>query len=173
MNSSTTETEVFPQFFPSRPPEDRPAGNGETILVVDDEQLVLDNLTRILDRFNYRVLTARSGIAAIETFRRHQRAISLVILDIIMPDMNGAALLHVLRILAPELKAVAISGYSPLSPEIELLHRDQEHFLAKPFSTSELLCMVRNTLDEGPAQTPGAPGGGVSARRRKSVVASA
>jgi DNA-binding NtrC family response regulator len=99
--------------------------------------------------------------------------LSLVILDIIMPDMNGAALLHVLRILAPELKAVAISGYSPLSPEIELLHRDQEHFLAKPFSTSELLCMIRNTLDEGPAQTPGAPGGGVSARRRKSVVASA
>jgi two-component system, cell cycle sensor histidine kinase and response regulator CckA len=152
MKKNPFEAEIFPHIFTSRPPEDRPVGEGETILVVDDEPLVLDNARRVLERFNYKVLTADSGIAAVSTFRRHRNRIKLVVVDIVMPDMNGAALLHVLRIFTPGLKAVAMSGYAPSSPEIDLLHEDQQHFLAKPFTTSELLCMIRNTLDEWPAR---------------------
>lgn len=152
MNKYPLEAEIFPHVFNPRPPEDRPFGKGETILVVDDEQLVLDNMRRILERFDYQVLTAKSGVEAINVFRRQRGRIQLVVVDIIMPDMNGAALLHVLRIFRPGLKAVAMSGYSPTSPEIDLLHEDQDHFLAKPFATSELLRMIRDTLDEEQAR---------------------
>lgn len=167
MNVTPIETEIFPQYFPARPPALMPEGNGETILVVDDEELVRDGVTRSLERFNYVVLAANSGIAAIELFRQRQHEINLVITDIVMPDMNGAALLHVLRILEPGLKAIAISGYAPTSPEVDLLQEDQQHFLAKPFTTSELLGMVRNTLGESSPRFRLIHAGAAPARRRR------
>jgi two-component system cell cycle sensor histidine kinase/response regulator CckA len=81
-------------------------------------------------------------------FRQHQNEIDLVITDIVMPDMNGAILLRILRIFMPDLRAIAISGYAASCSEINLLQEDQRHFLAKPFETWELLAMVRDTLDE-------------------------
>ena len=167
MNITPLETEIFPQYFTSRPPAETPFGNGETVLVVDDEELVRKGVARTLERFNYTVLTANSGVTAIEVFRKHLHDIKLVITDIVMPDMNGAALLHVLRILAPDLKAIAISGYVPSCPEVDLLQEDQQHFLAKPFATSEFLCMVRSTLDETSRKFRLIEGGGAPARRRK------
>jgi two-component system cell cycle sensor histidine kinase/response regulator CckA len=170
MNVPPSETEIFPQYFPSRFVAAMPVGHGETVLVVDDEELVRNGVARSLARFNYTVLTANTGIAAVEIFRKHQHDIKLVITDIIMPDMNGAALLHVLRILEPDLKAIAISGYAPSCPAIDLLQEDQQHFLAKPFATSELLCMVRATLDEASREFRVIEGIGAPTRRRRLVA---
>ena len=165
MNTPPVESEIFPQYFPPRPGIDMPVGNGETILLVDDEEMVRSCVARRLECYRYHVLTAGTGIAAIDLFREHQSDIKLVIADIVMPDMNGAALLHVLRILAPDLAAIAISGYAPSCPAVDLLHEDQQHFLAKPFTTSELLCMVRNTLGTA-ATKPASLGAGPRVRRR-------
>jgi DNA-binding NtrC family response regulator len=142
------ENEIFPQYFPRRPLGQVPQGHGETVLVVDDEEAVRKGIARTLERRNYVVLTANCGIAAIQMFRQHQNEIDLVITDIVMPDMNGAILLRILRIFMPDLRAIAISGYAASCSEINLLQEDQRHFLAKPFETWELLAMVRDTLDE-------------------------
>lgn len=167
MNIRPIETEIFPQYFPPHFSMDMPEGNGETILLVDDEELVRRSVARTLERHHYKVHTAHNGITAVDVFRQHQSAIALVITDIVMPDMNGAALLHVLRILAPDLAAIAVSGYAPTSPEIDLLQEDQKHFLAKPFTTDELLRMVRNTLDAASERFDLAESAGARGRWRR------
>lgn len=154
----TASTEIFSNVFPKFAPGELPRGHGERLLVVDDQEGVLQCARAVLTKFGYRVMTAGSGAEALLLYARHKQKIALVIADIVMPNMNGPTVIWLLRLINPKVRVIAMSGYAPISPAVEALHADEEHFLGKPFTTQELLCMIRDTLAEPDrlATSPGA-----------------
>jgi CheY-like chemotaxis protein len=124
-------------------------GNGELVLVADDDQAVRLVVAQILTGFGYRVIMACDGADAIVQFATRAQEIRLVITDMLMPVMGGAALATALRRLNPTLPIVATSATSSQSDSSHL--EFTKAFLAKPFQTESLLAMVRSTLDEVPS----------------------
>ncbi len=120
----------------------------ETILLVDDEELVLAYLTKALIRFGYKVLTASDPEEALVVFRNNQDRINLVVLDVIMPGMNGAQLLKKIHAIQSSTPALIISAFS--EQDIEKLFPDGLNkltFLQKPFVPGDLLSRLRILLD--------------------------
>jgi two-component system, cell cycle sensor histidine kinase and response regulator CckA len=121
------------------------AGTG-TILIVEDEQLVLEATKRMLERLGYRVLEAQSGGDALETAHHHEGEIDLVILDIQLPDMHGKEIYPRLSQLLPGIKVIVCSGYSIDGPAQEILNAGAQAFLQKPFSLATLSKIMREIL---------------------------
>ena len=109
-----------------------------TILLVDDDEMVLDACGLMLVRRGFDVLTARNGKEAIEVFETAQMRIDLVILDIQMPVMSGERTYDCLRQLEPEVRVLLISGYSETGCVERMLQDGCKGFLQKPFSITEL-----------------------------------
>lgn len=120
------------------------AGNGELILIVDDEPGILEILKSILENYQYRVLTANNGIDAIACFRQHSQEIALTLIDMMMPEMAGLTTIWSLRSINPLAKIVVMSGLEPNSGDSENL--EVSGFLAKPFSNAELLQALHHCL---------------------------
>jgi CheY-like chemotaxis protein len=112
----------------------------ETILMVDDEDLVLTMGQMVLSSFGYRVLTANGGEKALEIIGDDPKAIDLVITDLVMPRMSGRELIEHIRRLAPKIRIIYSSGYVRPSTE------DDEFYLQKPFTSKDLLGKVRQVL---------------------------
>jgi two-component system, cell cycle sensor histidine kinase and response regulator CckA len=113
----------------------------QTILMVDDEELLLTMGEMVLSSFGYRVLTANSGQKALELFSQHQGQIDLVITDLVMPKMSGRELIDQLRRLASDVKVICSSGYSRA-----LRTEEEEMYLQKPFTSVDLLRKVKHAL---------------------------
>ncbi len=124
-----------------------PAGGTETILVVDDEEVIREVMRRILTSVGYTVLTAENGAQAVDIFRQRREEIDLVILDMIMPEMGGAKTFELLRDIDPEVQALLSTGYSREGQAKELLEVGVRGFLQKPYTMSEVLRKVRMVLD--------------------------
>jgi PAS domain S-box-containing protein len=125
---------------------DLPLGQGELILVVDDEENILQTAQTILETHNYRVLTARDGIDAIAGYAEHWRDIRLVIIDMMMPEMDGLSAVRALQHINPQVEVLAMSGLAGdyrQSAQALGIHT----FLTKPFTTQELLQMIHTQLD--------------------------
>lgn len=120
--------------------EDELRGN-QTILFVDDEDLLLTMGQMILSAFGYRVITANSGNKALEILSRPDGAVQLVITDLVMPGMSGRELIDQLRIVLPDVRIICTSGY--LRPGQA---QEEEMYLQKPFTSQELLRKVREAL---------------------------
>jgi len=118
----------------------------ETVLLVDDEQFVRDLGARILTRFGYTVLQAANGKEAIEVFKRERDRISLVILDLIMPEMGGKECLAAILKMNPRMKVIVASGYSTSACESAAM--GAQGFIDKPFRVKDLLQEVRRVLDK-------------------------
>jgi CheY-like chemotaxis protein len=113
----------------------------QTILMVDDEDLLLTMGQTILSAFGYRVLTANSGAKALEILSQNESPIDLIITDLVMPNMSGRDLIEHVRQLAPELRIIRSSGYVwPMGNE------DDSDYLQKPFTSQELLLKVKQVL---------------------------
>lgn len=124
----------------------QPAGC-ETVLLVEDEQLVRLAARRILERHGYRVLEAQHGREALELCTRHEGAIDLMVTDVVMPQMNGRELARQLTGLRPTLKVIFVSGYADdVIAQYGPLDADMA-FIQKPFSPDTLLRKVRDLLD--------------------------
>ncbi len=119
-----------------------PEGNGELILVVDDEESVRKVTRRSLERFGYRVLTAASGCEALALYREHRQEVSVVLTDMMMPGLNGPALVAALRELDPAVRVVGVSGLSSQAPPLDL-----KYLLPKPYKTEVLLRALRDLLE--------------------------
>jgi signal transduction histidine kinase len=118
----------------------------ETVLMIDDEDLLLTMGEAILSSYGYRVLTANSGTKALEIFSKAPGEIDLVITDLVMPQMGGHEVIERLRRLAPNVRVICTSGYvRALSPE------EEENYLQKPFSSQDLLRKVKQALAPAPA----------------------
>lgn len=126
---------------PVRP---EPEARKGTVLVVEDEALVMDLNRAILEKLGYRVLPATTGHEAIETAKTFEGAIDLALLDIKLPDMTGAQVYGAMKEKRPGLKVLLCSGYAEDGPAQEILQAGAEGFIQKPFSVAE----VKEKLDK-------------------------
>ena len=125
-----------------------PKGEGELILIVDDEATICEITKASLENYNYRAIVANNGIEAIATYVQHQAEIAVVLMNIAMPAMNGVMAIRTLQKIDPQIKIIVVSG-SNLNRETL---RDRElnisSFLAKPYSTHTLLQTLRKAIDK-------------------------
>ncbi len=122
-------------------------GKGELILLVDDEELILDSGRETLESKNYAVITARSGAAALAMVETKKGQIDLVVLDMMMPGMDGPRTVAAIRQIAPNLLVLASSGLRRPNQSPDHF-QDFCGFLPKPYSAEQLLRAVRNALDK-------------------------
>lgn len=134
---------IEPLSFPT---EIMPRGSGETILLVEDEQAVLEMIAEGLPRLGYTVLTASAPSEALRVAATHPQPIDLLITDVIMPEMNGRQLAAEIALHQPQIRRLFISGY----PVDFITHRavldEHEPILTKPFSFHQLAEAVRKAL---------------------------
>jgi len=119
----------------------------ETVLLVDDEDMIIDVGEGILKELGYKVLIARSGKEAIELYNKNRDKIDMVILDMIMPQMGGGVSYDRLKKINPDIKVLLSSGYSINGQATEILERGCNGFIQKPFNMRELSQEVRKILD--------------------------
>ena len=141
------ETSSVESMEPSSPAS-LPRGNGETILVVDDEASILTITSQTLQTFGYRVLTAMDGAEAVAVYASHVKEIAIVLTDTMMPIMDGPATIHALMRINPSVKILAASGLNANGGETRLPGIDAKHFLMKPYTAAALLKALRTILDE-------------------------
>jgi two-component system cell cycle sensor histidine kinase/response regulator CckA len=119
----------------------------ETVLLVDDEDMILDIGRDLLEKLGYEVLTVKSGIEAIEIYRTNQKKIDIVILDMVMPKMGGGDTYEKLKDINPDIKVLLSSGYSIDGQANGILSRGCDGFIQKPFDIKTLSFEIRNILD--------------------------
>ncbi len=125
---------------------DSPKGHGEWVLVVDDEETIRELTTATLEHSGYRVLTASDGTEAVARYAHYQDRISLVIADMVMPFMDGAAMIRALKRMNPSVKILAMSGQTEDKDLDRLIEKKDILFLPKPFSAESLLTSVHQLL---------------------------
>jgi two-component system cell cycle sensor histidine kinase/response regulator CckA len=153
VGEGTTFTLYLPALLTQRgrtsPPRPQPliAGQGQTILVVEDEAATRKALADSLEPLGYQTLEAANGQEALTVFEQREGQIDLVLSDIVMPEMGGKALLRKLRQQYPDVKVVLMSGHPLEETEIEALRADGlADWLAKPPSLEQLARVVGQAL---------------------------
>ncbi len=124
---------------------DLPPGT-ETILLVDDEDTILDACGTMLDRMGYTVITAQGGREAIAIFQQRHQEIDMVILDIIMPDINGGEVFDHFVEIDPHVKVLLSSGYTIEDQAAAILERGCNGFIQKPYEMDQLNRSIRQIL---------------------------
>jgi len=128
-------------------PRVRRAGGSETILLVEDEDLVRNFAREVLSGLGYHVLAAADGFEALRIQARERRSIQLLITDVVMPHLSGPQLAKRLQPLLPDLAVLFVSGYAADAVVTQgILHSDAA-FLQKPFSPDALAQKARQVLD--------------------------
>jgi len=118
----------------------------ETILLIDDEEMIIDVAAEMLKKIGYKVLTAKGGREAIDVYRLNQDKVAIVILDLIMPEMGGGEVYESLKKINANVKVLLSSGYSLKGQAAEILQRGCNGFIQKPFITHELSNKIRDIL---------------------------
>ncbi len=121
-------------------------GGSETILVVDDDDVVRGLCQQILEKAGYKVIHASNGREALELYIHHKDEISLVLLDLMMPVMGGSRCLEELLAINPLLKVIIISGYQAETSAIDLVSAGAKAAIYKPFRPTKVWEIVRNVL---------------------------
>jgi two-component system, cell cycle sensor histidine kinase and response regulator CckA len=118
----------------------------ETVLVVDDEQMVLNLCRRMLELGGYTVLTAESGSKALDILQTSGAGIDLALIDVVMPEMNGIELAARVQDGRPGMRILLMSGFGP--KEIGRIAGNSQPYgiIWKPFKTDSLIRMIENTL---------------------------
>jgi CheY-like chemotaxis protein len=125
-----------------------PRGNGETILVIDDETAILTVACQTLEAFGYRVLTAQDGAEAVDIYAERKNEIAVVLTDMMMPIMDGPSLIRRLLRINPAIKIIRASGISSNDSENRFPEDRVRHFLTKPYTAETLLQAIRAILEE-------------------------
>ena len=120
----------------------------ETILLVDDEKIILNVGTELLKSMGYQVLVAGSGKEAIEVFKKNHDNIEMIILDTIMPEMGGDETYEKLKEINPGIKVLLSSGYGIDDQAVQILANDCDGFIQKPFNLEDLSKSTRAILDK-------------------------
>ena len=132
----TSQTDLQEEILPGK----------ERILLVDDEEKILDIGKQLLEVLGYEGVTAENGKKAIEIFRKEKNAISLIILDMVMPEMGGREAFTALRAISPNIKVLLASGYSIDGEASEIMAQGCNGFIQKPFSMKKLSNKIREVL---------------------------
>ncbi|MFC1834183.1 ATP-binding protein [Thermodesulfobacteriota bacterium] len=130
----------------------RPRGN-ETVLIVEDEEVVLELACEMLEMVGYKMLKAGTPAEALRISEHHDEPIDLLLTDVVLPQMDGRSLFHRLSRTRPETKVLYMSGYTDDAiVRHGVLERDV-HFLQKPFTLDNLLGKIREVLDGQPEES--------------------
>ena len=152
LNKGTTFTILLPATDKNVSTETETAMSvekgSETILLVDDEPMIIEIGREILGILGYTVLTAASGREAIDTYLENQQQTDLLIIDMVMPHMSGGELFDRLKTINPTVKILLSSGYSIDGRAREIINRGCDGFIQKPFSVSQLSVKIREILDK-------------------------
>ena len=124
------------------------ADSKKTILCVDDDDIALDVWSQMLQKLDYTVLQARYGYEALKIFERNKNRISLVILDMKMPGMDGCEVYDRLKAIQQEIKIIIVSGYIDQYSINELLKRKFGDYIEKPFKLKELSEKIEEVLEQ-------------------------
>ncbi len=124
-----------------------PRGNGETVLVIDDEASILTITSQTLQAFGYGVLTAADGAEALAIYAQRKDEIAVVLTDMMMPILDGLGTIRALLRINPQIKIVAASGLNAKSGVAEATGGSVKHVLTKPYTAGTLLKTVRAVLD--------------------------
>ncbi len=133
--------------FEERKPAAAIQKGNETVLFVDDENMVIETVQEIIATLGYRPLIARNGKEAIEIFKRNKERIDMVVLDMIMPDMSGSETYDRLKEMDQNVKVLLSSGYSLNGQAAEIMDKGCCGFIQKPFKIGELSHKLRDILD--------------------------
>ena len=134
---------------------------GETVLVVDDEQIVRRTAKTMLERYGYSVVLAENGREAVELYRVLADKIALILLDMTMPLMGGEETLRELKTIRPEVRVLLSSGYNEVEAIRRFTGKGLAGFIQKPYSAIALTEKVRSILAESRGVPP-APAAGQS-----------
>ncbi len=129
------------------PPEATAWRGQGLMLVVDDEPTVRSLARRVLEKFGFRVMTADDGLRALEIFRPHASEIVAVLLDVTMPNLDGAETFHEMRRLRPDVKVILSSGYDQREAMRKISMDELAGFLHKPYLPMDLIDRVREALE--------------------------
>jgi two-component system, cell cycle sensor histidine kinase and response regulator CckA len=128
-------------------PKDKIIHGTETILLVDDEDMIIDVGRQLLEKLGYTVFAAHSGREALAIFQKNLNEISLVIIDMIMPDLNGGETYDEFKKIDSDIKVLLASGYSIDGLAQDILNRGCNGFIQKPFNINRLSYKIRDVLD--------------------------
>ncbi len=124
-----------------------PRAKGETVLVVDDEASIRQITRQTLEAFGYKVLLAADGTEAISLYVQHLDTISVVLTDMMMPLMDGPAVIRVILRINPRARIIGASGITAKGRVTEAATAGLEHFLPKPYTAETMLRMLRKVID--------------------------
>ena len=119
----------------------------ETVLFVDDENMIIEVAKEVLEHLGYKVLISKTGKEAIETYHKNKEKIDIVLLDMIMPNMSGSDTYDRMKEIDPDIKVLLSSGYSINGQATEIMDRGCNGFIQKPFKMKELSQKLREILD--------------------------
>ncbi len=159
VQSATGEGTAIKVYFPAANLEPDPnaavataapasSGSGELILLVEDEPAVRKITSRTLEARGYNLLTAADGAEAVALYAKHQRSIHLVLTDMMMPVMDGAATIQVLKRVNPRVRIIAASGLNDANTQDKALQLGARRFLSKPYNADSMLRAIREVLNE-------------------------
>ena len=117
-----------------------------TVLLVDDEEVILEVGQDLLEAMGYRVLLARDGKEAIEVYRKNRHEIDIVVLDMVMPSMDGGEAYDRMKEINPDIRVLLSSGYAIDGEATEILKRGCDAFIQKPFNMKELSQAIKGVL---------------------------
>jgi len=120
----------------------------ETVLLIDDEEMIIDVGCGLLKELGYTVITARSGPEALEVYRDQHAQIDIVVMDMIMPGMGGGETFDRLKRINPKVKVLLSSGYSIDGQASKIMERGCNGFIQKPFNLQQLSTKLRQILDD-------------------------
>ena len=129
-----------------RPETEMTCTHSLTVLVIEDEEIVMEVTREMLEELGHRVIEARTGREAIDIVRNTDLHIDLAMLDIKLPDMDGDAIFSLIKEVRPKMKVLVCSGYSLDGPVEELLKSGAHGFIQKPFSFATLSENLNNSL---------------------------
>lgn len=131
-----------------KPASKYPKGNGELVLIADDEENIREVTRATLERFGYRVLTAIDGTDAAAIFAQNKDEIALLLTDMAMPFLDGIGTIRTIRRMNPDIRVIAMSGLMSSEQTAELDSLSVQDFISKPFTAEKLLNSIGNVLQK-------------------------
>jgi CheY-like chemotaxis protein len=123
-----------------------PQGEGETILMVDDEALLANLMSMVLRKNGYKVLAAAGGVDALAIYAQHANEIGLVLTDVMMPGMDGMDLTRALKKINPRVKVIASTGQITETRQAQFRALGVNMILSKPYDAKKLLTTLHNAI---------------------------
>jgi len=131
-----------------------PLGDGETIMIVDDEAAILEITRQTLESFGYKVIAAEDGAEAIALYAMHRSEIAVVLTDMMMPVMDGTSLIAAMRRIDPGVRIIIASGNDGSANAAKAAHTNVQHILAKPYTAEIMLRTISNILGKDRVRVP-------------------